>query len=144
MSPDQLRDKDLKENALMRRTELEHFTRTWKSSLVQPLKDSHAAYLAIHAALRERIEAGVSRESGPISSEWADSIQALERLEKCIHSAEDRMASLTLHPTRPKAGQPSRPGAGRKPGDTAEPVEVQEIAMPKPEVDVPRGTKETP
>ena len=136
--------KELETRGLERNGLADLWRREWKATVILSLKGAHADWLSIHDQISKRLK-GLPDDHEPLSQEWAATVQAGERAAKTLAMLHEQMMQMNLHPTRPKGEQPSRGGGRpRKAGDTAEPVEAVEVPMPRPEVDVPRGTKETP
>ena len=103
--------------------------RTWKASAIVAVSDSHASLLSIEAVLHAKL-AGISDAPGPIGKEWDGTFAALERVAKALGALREQMMALGLHPTRPKAFQPSRSNRPVGP-EPAELVDITAAVVPE-------------
>ena len=137
MTPNEILAKDMEEKGLERRSAAELWGRSWKGELIISLKSEHAELCRIHEAHLKRFP-GLETEPTP-EDERAGKLAKIAW--EMLRDTREQMMALALHPTRPKATQSSRPGAGKRSGSHAEVIEAEPlpIAMPKPEVDVPKS-----
>ena len=105
--------KDQEEKALARRSALESWGRSWKGDLVVSLKDEHDA---VSCALLDALSS-LPRDYSALTDDDQKAIDAVSTLTASVVKIRGLMLEIALHPTRPKAGQQSRPGAGRRARD---------------------------
>lgn len=119
--------KDLAENAEERNDIADLWRKQYRAALIVALKTSEARLLRIEADLHARIAGGAPGD-GPLDEGWAETIQAAERITKSLDVIHGRMLDMGLHPTRPKALQPSK---GNRRNDPVQ--EATLVTPPNPE-----------
>jgi hypothetical protein len=113
MKPSELMAKDLEERALQRKGVVELWGRSWKGELVVSLKEEQeTAAKALSRALN-----ALPRDFSALDDDDKAAIEATTALTATVLKLRGLMLELALHPTRPKAGQPCKPGAGRRSRD---------------------------
>lgn len=120
--------KDLEERRLERQGIADLWRRLWKADVIVGLQDSHAKLVRIDAGILARMEERLAKPNAPFGPEDAVLFQCGERVNKMLAAVRGDMMQMGLHPSRPRATQPTRPNRPRGPIHDAELV-----PMPRPE-----------
>ncbi len=105
--------KDHEEKSLARRSISDAWGRSWKGDLIISLKEEHDS---ASGSLADAL-ASLPRDFSRLDEDGEKAIAAVASLTSSVVKLRGLMLEIALHPTRPKAGQQSRPGAGRRAKD---------------------------
>jgi hypothetical protein len=105
--------KDHEEKSLARRSISDAWGRSWKGDLIVSLKAEHDS---ASGSLADAL-ASLPRDFSHLDEDGEKAIAAVASLTTSVVKLRGLMLEIALHPTRPKAGQQSRPGAGRRARD---------------------------
>lgn len=134
MTPSEQIANDLQTRGLQRQGIADLWRREWKANVIVSLRAEHEELCAIH-------EAHLKKFPRLASEPTADDERAGKLAKvawEMLRDTREMMMELALHPTRPRADGPSRPGSGR-PRKSADPIAEAEIVSI-----VPRGTSPSP